>query len=122
MNLKSGHYFSTSGTGAVLWSLIEGGASDAQAAAVLAAAYMTSEFEIAAEIAIFGDALLLHELVEATDSEDVTWSGAAMDLRGVWSAPVLEAFTDMEDLLTLDPIHDVAESGWPTQRPVGDAP
>jgi hypothetical protein len=27
--------------------------------------------------------------------------------------PKLEKYTDMEDLLLLDPIHDVQEVGWP---------
>jgi hypothetical protein len=26
---------------------------------------------------------------------------------------MLEVFTDMEDLLLLDPIHDVGDAGWP---------
>jgi hypothetical protein len=33
-------------------------------------------------------------------------------------APVLNAYSDMKDLLLLDPIHDVAEEGWPIPKPV----
>jgi len=41
----------------------------------------------------------------------------------IYTPPVLSAYTDMEDLLQLDPVHDVdAESGWPVPRPpLGEA-
>ena len=31
--------------------------------------------------------------------------------------PVLEKFTDMAELLLLDPIHEVDDSGWPNKPP-----
>jgi hypothetical protein len=36
--------------------------------------------------------------------------------RATFIAPVLAVYTDMQDLLLLDPIHDVDEIGWPTRR------
>ena len=33
-----------------------------------------------------------------------------------FEAPRLTKYTDMRDLLVLDPIHDVDESGWPARR------
>lgn len=33
--------------------------------------------------------------------------------RPIFQAPVLNKFTDMQDLLLLDPIHEVDEAGWP---------
>jgi len=36
----------------------------------------------------------------------------------VFAPPVLEVYTDMQDLLLLDPIHDVDETvGWPSPKP-----
>ena len=33
-----------------------------------------------------------------------------------WSAPAIEVFHDLSDLMKLDPIHEVdAEAGWPTK-------
>jgi hypothetical protein len=32
---------------------------------------------------------------------------------------VLERYTDMQELLLLDPIHDVDESGWPHRKVPG---
>ena len=35
----------------------------------------------------------------------------------MYGLPALERFTDMEDLLLLDPVHDVEEMGWPHVNP-----
>ena len=32
-----------------------------------------------------------------------------------YAAPKLSTYTDMQELLLLDPIHEVDESGWPAQ-------
>jgi hypothetical protein len=34
--------------------------------------------------------------------------------------PVLERYTDMQELLLLDPIHDVDETGWPRRKVPGE--
>ena len=36
-------------------------------------------------------------------------------------APQIRAYTDMQDLLMIDPIHDVDETGWPVRRDPGGA-
>ena len=33
-----------------------------------------------------------------------------------YEKPKIETFSDMKDLLLLDPIHDVDETGWPSPR------
>jgi hypothetical protein len=32
---------------------------------------------------------------------------------GSWAEPVLDKYTDMQELLLLDPIHEVDDAGWP---------
>jgi hypothetical protein len=34
-----------------------------------------------------------------------------------FQTPVLQKYTDMKDLLLLDPIHEVDDTGWPKQKP-----
>ena len=34
-------------------------------------------------------------------------------LRGDWVSPLLVSNDELSDLLKIDPIHDVSESGWP---------
>jgi hypothetical protein len=33
-----------------------------------------------------------------------------------FTPPALTKFTDMQDLLLLDPIHDVGSGGWPAKK------
>jgi len=37
-----------------------------------------------------------------------------------FSTPTMSVYTDMEDLLLLDPIHDVDETGWPVRADAAD--
>jgi len=32
---------------------------------------------------------------------------------GGWAQPQIESFSDMQDLLLLDPVHDTSDAGWP---------
>jgi hypothetical protein len=37
-------------------------------------------------------------------------------IRTPFMPPELEVFTDMKDLLLLDPIHAIGEAGWPNKK------
>jgi hypothetical protein len=37
-----------------------------------------------------------------------------------FTPPLLHKYSDMQELLLLDPIHDVDEAGWP--KPIADPP
>jgi hypothetical protein len=39
-----------------------------------------------------------------------------------YEAPVVERYEDMQEMLLLDPIHDVDLTGWPAQRPADEPP
>jgi hypothetical protein len=52
--------------------------------------------------------LLIPDATERTGQPEL--NGAA---PGAYEAPKLSAYTDMQELLLLDPIHEVDESGWP---------
>jgi hypothetical protein len=42
-------------------------------------------------------------------------------LPGAFQPPTLESYNDMQDLLLLDPIHDVDDMGWPQKAPDAQA-
>ncbi len=58
--------------------------------------------------------------------QDAGADGAGLDSSGnavstdesktPFQIPVLDVYSDMQDLLLLDPIHDVDETGWPTPK------
>jgi hypothetical protein len=56
-------------------------------------------------------------LIPAGDSVPATLSVAsATSDTNSYEAPILLKYSDMKDLLLLDPIHEVDESGWPKQK------
>jgi hypothetical protein len=117
MQMRTGHYFSTRGTGAVLWDLLQRGLDLDTAAQRLADATGVERDALSDAIHAFTAEASRHQLGEVTEV-GATGSVDLPALPSTWSVPVLEAFTDMEDLLLLDPIHDVAEeAGWPMQKP-----
>ncbi len=124
MNLKSGNYFSTDKVGSMLWGMIEKGADYQTMLAALDAHFDADVKQISAAIDAFLDDLITNDLVRTAEIESVGIGQAELEQpdivqrngRGDFTAPVLTVYSDMQDLLLLDPIHDVDEGGWPTPR------
>ena len=119
MDLASGHYFSTQHIGCDIWRGVELGASRSAIIRSVASAYGVDIETASGAVASFIEELLKHKLVVESDgtasdaAERVTW------LTGTgrpFAPPVLNAYTDMEELLLLDPIHDVDQAGWPMPK------
>jgi len=53
----------------------------------------------------------------ADDEDDITAiRPRPIGAENAFSAPLLEKYSDMQELLLLDPIHEVGERGWPEPR------
>ena len=125
MNLTSGNYYSSDNVGAVIWGWIDGAKTVRDIERLLSLRYDAGAEDITAALTAFFDRLIEERLVReialipppAVDSGHAL-NGAAGGERFV--APELHVYTDMQDLLLLDPIHDVDEAGWP--RPRDDMP
>ena len=106
VNLESGNYYSISGSGIDIWR---------QLAANRARDEILKSFDANAEtVARFLDELAREELVIEA-AEELKAGDAARP--GPFVKPALDKFTDMRDLLLLDPIHELDESGWPKNLP-----
>lgn len=122
MDLATGHYFSTQGSGAAIWSGVEAGLGRAGIAATLAGVYECDRTELERAVEAFVSELLERGLIvedarpDADAPSTVRASSSNGHPRSVFVAPVLNAYSDMEDLLLLDPIHDVDETGWPKPK------
>jgi hypothetical protein len=127
INLETGAYFALERPAADCWSALSDGAGvDGIVAEVVAG------FEVAPERARVDVEAFLATLVDegivrwATDAPaDVAPGGPAPDpagdgtgaapagARGPYRPPQIEKHDDLEELLLLDPIHDVGPEGWP---------
>jgi len=127
IDFESGAYYSIRGTGPFIWSLLSGGTTAAKIEEVLARRYPEAREALPAALEAFLAELEREELVarlpENAHPSDPSPSPAdEKDLLSreeglAFSPPILEKYTDMQDLLLLDPIHEVGEEGWPMRKP-----
>ena len=122
VHMERGTYYSTDEVGALLWSLIERGASAEDLGGALAARYDADPETIAGAVADFLAQLLQEELVAVEEAAvpSPPWAPEPQTERRAFRPPVLNAYQDMQDMLSLDPIHDVEAAGWPVPRIAGD--
>ena len=121
MDLRSGYYYSARDTGAQVWTWIANGYSDRQVLQQVATHFAVEATTAAPAVAAFIEALLAHDLVRPAAPgtpapDDPAPAERAPADRAAFIAPALAVYTDMQDLLLLDPIHDVDEIGWPTRK------
>lgn len=118
VNLGKGIYYSTDQVGATLWDLIEAGQSAREIRDAIGARYDADPAEIAAAVSGFLSELLREELIvpAAGQEREAIESSPASGARARFRPPTLNKYTDMRDMLLLDPIHDVEESGWPVPK------
>ena len=113
INLNSGAYYSSLGTGGAIWEALVANHSIDETLDLLAAHYERPRSEIEAEVTHFV-AQLLDEALLLESAEPVPVSGLELAQPASFETPVLSKYTDMQELLLLDPIHDVDPSiGWP---------
>lgn len=123
IQLERGNYYSLSGTGEEIWRMLGEGLSREQIVARLEGSYSSANGEIAAAVdALYGQ-LLEEELVLTRDGPApvrvaVSSNGGSPDGDArPFAAATLEKYTDMQDYLLIDPIHDVSGTGWPSVKP-----
>jgi hypothetical protein len=95
LNLQTGQYFGLNEAGAILWMSVESGRDPVDVSIAHGAAF-------AARLVTLG--LIV-------ESDEAALPAQAQVLA---TAPSIEAYDDLSDLILADPIHDVDEKqGWP---------
>jgi hypothetical protein len=115
VNLDTGRYYCLQRTGVDLWNGLMGGASIDEIVRAFVAAYDESETVVRTAVVSAMEDLKREELVvDAAGMNRPEMAWRARESHGTpFVAPALETYTDMQDLLLLDPIHEVDEAGWP---------
>ncbi len=116
IDLRSGAYFSLDPVGALLWPLIVGGAT---LDALVDRAHATTEGgdDVGPGIERFVADLVVEGLVEEVGDVDGAVPVASNGRRIPFTTPEIQRFDDLQELLLLDPIHDVSDQGWPRTPP-----
>ena len=111
INLGNGNYYSLRGSAVLIWPWLVNGYSVSEIAAI-----WKDQADHAVAIEAFLEQLTAEQLVRVRTDHPTDAIQAPDDLAD-FTPPSLESYTDMQDLLMLDPIHEVDVTGWPKQAP-----
>jgi hypothetical protein len=117
VNLASGHYFNLQGTAVDVWDGVVREEPTEAIVARLGATYAAADGEIEEAVARFLADLAAAELV--TPEENGTTAPVAVATRPdgadlpPFTPPSFTTYTDMQDIILLDPVHEVDARGWP---------
>jgi hypothetical protein len=120
LHLGTGRYFSARGSGAEVWSWLSASVPVPAVVEALASSYDASPEAIAIAVDEFVTYLSREGLIVdgSDDQTGATPNPTISTPKPSFELPVMEAFGDLEDLLLLDPVHEVStEKGWPHVAP-----
>lgn len=114
--LGTGTYYSLRGPAARAWDDLAAGCSVADTAVDLAESYATAGIDVPVELQAFIATLLAHDLLQPLPEPPAAVEPPPpVREERPWEPLVVETFTDMQDLILLDPVHEVEPGqGWPT--------
>jgi hypothetical protein len=116
VNLESGCYYDLNHTGGRLLEALTAGADADAATAQVAGAYGVEPAELSGPAAALVEQLLDEGILSAGGNGDSPPAAAdPAPATRPFEAPRLGKYTDMQELLLLDPIHEVDETGWPNR-------
>lgn len=123
VNLQNGDYYSLLRTATDIWSRIEQGTDRDRLIKDLLQSYNASVDEITQAVDQFITVLQTEGLITVEKVTKPKYEKPSIKIipdladKIDFAWPEIEKFTDMEDLLLLDPIHEAdQEKGWPTAK------
>ena len=121
LDLKTGSYFSLDGSGAVIWEFIDKTGDWQQVIGVLSAGNPDKSALVSASVTGFVEELVKEGLLvkanhEIPAGDERLLMSQLAEFAGEFKPPLVNKYTDMQDLLLLDPIHEVDEKGWPESK------
>jgi hypothetical protein len=115
----SGNYYNLNMTGTDIWNFIESGSTVDEIIERIIYLYEGNRSSIENAVNKLIDELLIENLIIPQNSEKNTQINTIQvepnseTKRYIFEPPHLQKYTDVQELLLLDPIHEVNETGWP---------
>lgn len=124
IDFDSGNYYSLNKAGADVWDFIERGSSLAEIVEGIKHRYQGCPDSIQEGIVKLISELRNEDLItRGSDGRGIDGGeskalaeAASSNSKPEFETPVLHKYSDMQDLLLLDPIHEVEEDGWPSTK------
>ncbi len=114
MDMAVGTYFSCDGVSSTAWIALTEGATPAELAEWLSREYGAEPAGVEHDVRQFVASLVAESMV--VERSEPALAGdpfASPRAPGPYQGLVVERFTDLADLILLDPVHDVTDAGWP---------
>jgi hypothetical protein len=109
-NYQSGLYYSITSAGALVWQGLRHGLSDDAVVEWLAAGY-PSESDLGSRVSAFIGQMVEQGLLIPAEASA---AGPELPVLPADLGPMdVEKFEYLQELLLLDPVHDVEQAGWP---------
>ncbi len=115
IDFESGIYYSLREVANQVWIWLATGATVAEIVDWTVAHYTGDRAEIEQSVELFVTALLRESLIAKAEKSS-TVAPPQSETKQPFVVPILEQYTDMQDLLLLDPIHEVDAQGWPARK------
>lgn len=117
VNLESGVYYSLRYSAAQIWIRLINQYSPTEIFADLIQIYKVDENDLISDINLFFTQLLEVKIIKiALETEKKSIEFNSKEMLVPYTSPVLETFSDMQEILLLDPVHDVDKAGWPISK------
>jgi hypothetical protein len=124
VSLDTGNYYSLDKTGAYIWNLIEKNLSRSHIVESLTQHFEGKHDDIEKALHLLVEDLMREGLItecsksrmDPGDPATVVVEPVVGGSRQTFESPLLQKYNDMQELLLLDPIHEVDEVGWPHAR------
>ena len=121
INLDSGNYYSLVEVGSFIWGLVDKGASTSEVQNLILETYQGDALDVDQGVQALLAELQQENLivpVDAAGTVDLTeLNHNDNHEKPAFNPPSLHKYSDMQELLLLDPIHDVDDTGWPKPNP-----
>jgi len=119
INLKTGNYFSLNPTAAEIWMQIDKAQPIEAINQWLSHNYEGDTESFRDVLQNFISILEAEDLIVENENGSVQNHPLVKDVsptKRAFTMPVIEKFADMQELLLLDPIHEVEDAGFPYQK------
>ena len=119
INLNTGNYYSLADTGFQIWSSIEKEILEDEILTKLFHMFDGEEKNIRSSLSDFLNDLMNKSIIvevqgsHHSDEMVVNTKVKSNQAKQPFTPPILQEYTDMQDLLLLDPIHEADDRGWP---------
>jgi hypothetical protein len=116
INLKNGNYYSLLGSAIPIWQLLAQGQPVDEVCLALTRSSQADEAVAIPAVHNFVADLEKESLLVRLGDAPAAGDPAPVTLPTAFTPPVLDRYTDMQQLLLMDPIHEVDATGWPVAK------